>query len=265
MNPAPTIPPTPMFEHQLEQTLRDQVERRARQQRRRQRTGRIALAGVAAAALVGALILASMGSQPDRTGSDGNNVTTQTTPRTSPATSSQTTTSADTSATTQTTDTTNTTASSGASDATGSLSSAQVRGGPRGAPPCAPPGDLRGGDGTDHQTTVNNPQLAPLRASSTYPGGVRWAVCGAGTEGSFELFNLRSHDNGATWKVIDTGISLVAFHAGDDVTVTFTSARTGEMRVVSLVGERDDHYQTTNGGHTWHCASGTGPAPCTTN
>jgi hypothetical protein len=124
-------------------------------------------------------------------------------------------------------------------------SSASVAGGPGGAPPCAEAGAGQEG------ATVEHPERAPLQAQESFAGGVRWAVCGADIAFSDKLLNLRSDDDGQTWTVTDTGLAMTPSHAGDQVEVQLSSATSGEIHLVSQVGERDDRYRTDDGGRSW--------------
>jgi hypothetical protein len=131
------------------------------------------------------------------------------------------------------------------SSGTGAPASASVPGGPGGAPPCAEQGAGQEGASVEH------PERAPLQAEATFADGVRWAVCGADPAFASELLNLRSEDAGQSWSVTTTGLSMSPFHAGDQVDVQLTTATTGQIRLVSEVGERDDRYETYDGGLTW--------------
>jgi hypothetical protein len=131
------------------------------------------------------------------------------------------------------------------SPGTGAPASASVSGDPGGAPPCAEQGASQEGASVEH------PERAPLQAEATFADGVRWAVCGADPVFSSELLNLRSEDGGQSWSVTTTGLSMSPSHAGDQVDVQLTTATTGQIRLASDVGERDDRYETDDGGLTW--------------
>ena len=118
-------------------------------------------------------------------------------------------------------------------------------GGPGGAAPCAP-SDFPG----EYGATINEPEKFPLKAEADY-GEFRWAVCGAGVVDSAELINLHSEDAGETYTVTDTGLSMLPFHAGDRVDVELHEDRTGSIHLVSMVGELDTTYTTSNGGLDW--------------
>lgn len=78
-------------------------------------------------------------------------------------------------------------------------------------------------------------------------------MCGASPVFSSELLSLRSDDDGATWKVMVTPISLSPHHAGDDVRVTLSSVTTGRVTLTSLVApSQDASYDTADGGQTWN-------------
>ncbi|HEV7759847.1 MAG TPA: hypothetical protein VGO78_12695 [Acidimicrobiales bacterium] len=124
-------------------------------------------------------------------------------------------------------------------------STGSVPGGPGGAAPCAAAGAGQEG------ASVGHPERAPLQAQETFAGGVRWAVCGADPVNSDKLLNLRSDDGGQTWTVTDTGLGMSPFHAGDQVEVQLSSATAGEIHLVGRVAERDDRYQTADGGLSW--------------
>ena len=120
-----------------------------------------------------------------------------------------------------------------------------VKGRPGGGPPCAP--GLEGEYGAD----ISHPERAPIQEAAEFAHGVRWAICGADTAMTGELLNLRSADNGDTWRVTDTGIGMSPHHAGDSITIRLVSAESGRMRLRSRVGDFDDTYVTTDGGLTW--------------
>jgi hypothetical protein len=119
-------------------------------------------------------------------------------------------------------------------------------GGPGGAPPCAP----EGSDG-EYGEAIDHPERAPLQAQAQFAGGVRWAVCGASPVFSDKLINLRSDDSGASWTVNEIGTGISPHHAGDHVEVQLTDATHGTMRIVSQVAERDETYETRDGGTDW--------------
>lgn len=78
-------------------------------------------------------------------------------------------------------------------------------------------------------------------------------MCGASPVFSTELLSLRSEDDGATWDVTVTPISLSPHHAGDDVGITLSSDSTGRVTLTSLVApSQNASYDTTDGGHTWN-------------
>lgn len=122
---------------------------------------------------------------------------------------------------------------------------AVVTGRAGGTPPC----DAASAVGR-YGAIVSHPERAPLIAESTF-ADLRWAICGASPVFSDAILNLRSDDNGATWSVNDTGVGLVRSHAGDLVEITFIDATSAEMHVVSPVAERDERYETLDGGHAW--------------
>ena len=226
------IPGTPRFVDQLERVLRSSVERRADRRRRLRRRG---LAAVAAAVVAVAAVFAVLSSLGD--GSGGRVETSSDEPGSAPdvprgpAPPGPTSSSPPTTASPETT---------------------VVTGRDGGAPPCAP---LNG----DYAASVSYPEHAPLRAEATFDDGVRWAICGADPAGSSQILNLRSDDGGATWFVSDTGIWISAHHAGDVVEVRFTDATSADMHIASLVGERDERYETTDGGGTWRCVATADP------
>ncbi|HKE74808.1 MAG TPA: hypothetical protein VKB57_14400 [Acidimicrobiales bacterium] len=123
-----------------------------------------------------------------------------------------------------------------------------VPGRPGGAAPCAAPGAGAYGANPAH------PERAPRQATATFPGGVRWALCGADPSYSGDVLNLRSGDGGATWSVTATPIAINLLHAGDTLDVRFADASRAEVHVVSAVADRDDRYVTADGGRTWRLA-----------
>jgi hypothetical protein len=261
------IPPTPRFDDQLEQMLRNRAEQRAARSRRGVRSRRLVLAPVAIAVVIVVVVLLLIGGhdqddrtvtspgpqpsttdEPDRSPGGRNpssSETSETTESTERTERTETTRTTQTSRTTESTETTPTTESPTESPATPG-DTAAVPGRASGSPPCAPASSTG-----DERASVSHPERAPLIAQSSFPGGVRWALCGASAVFEAAILNLRSDDGGATWSVSDTGIGLVRSHAGDRVDVTFVDATTAEMHVVSLVGERDERHRTTDGGLTW--------------
>lgn len=124
---------------------------------------------------------------------------------------------------------------------------AVVAGTTGGPPPCA--ADSAGAYWGD----AAHPEHAPLRREAAFDSGHRWAMCGASPVFSSELLSLRSDDDGATWSVMVTPISLSPHHAGDDVRITLSSDRTGRVTLTSLVApSQDASYDTTDGGQTWN-------------
>jgi hypothetical protein len=124
---------------------------------------------------------------------------------------------------------------------------AKVAGRADGSPPCAPLHVHKFGADTTH------PDRSPLQAVAVFAHGVRWAVCGADSEFQGDFLNLRSADNGKTWRITDVGFSFVLRHAGDQFRIKLASPNVGHMRIISLVGQADDKCATIDGGHTWHC------------
>lgn len=234
-------PSTPRFDDRLEQVLRTSVKSRARRNRWVRRRGLVAMA---ATAVVLALTLAVLPSLRD--GSGGRVETSGDEPGSDPDVRRGPSETATTSPPPQSTAAPDTTTS--APPTTAPPETAVVNGLAGGPPPCAP---VYG----DYAASVTHPERAPLIAEATFAGGVRWAICGADSVFSSEILNLRSDDSGATWLVSDTGIGLLRFHAGDAVEVNFVDATSAEMRIVSQVGERDERYETTDGGRTWRCVA----------
>jgi hypothetical protein len=235
-------PGTPRFADQLEQVLRDQVEQRAVQARRAARRRRITLAVAPVAVAVAVVIALAVGrDHPDdraRTSTGPQPSATHVPDRSSTTSTTSSSTSSTTGSTQPTTTTTTTTTTTPAGTAV-------VAGDAGGPPPCAP--ELSDYEGA----SIEHPERAPFIDEASFPGGVRWAICGASPAAASDILNLRSDDNGATWSVTDTGLDLSPFHGGDRVDVTFTDATSAEIRLVSLVAERDDRYRTTDGGRTW--------------
>jgi photosystem II stability/assembly factor-like uncharacterized protein len=123
---------------------------------------------------------------------------------------------------------------------------ATVAGTTGGPPPCA--SDLSGGYWGD----AAHPEHAPLRQEAAFDDGHRWAMCGASPVFSPELLSLRSEDDGATWDVTVTPISMSPHHAGDDVAITLSSDSAGRVTLTSLVAaSQNASYDTSDGGQTW--------------
>jgi hypothetical protein len=116
-----------------------------------------------------------------------------------------------------------------------------------GSPPCATKGNGKFGADTAH------PERSPIQAEIRLAHGFRWAVCGADTNFEADFLNLRSSDDGKTWRVTDAGFAFVPFHAGDRLAINLVDARIGRMRLVSLVAQSDDDCVTSDSGGDWHC------------
>jgi hypothetical protein len=125
--------------------------------------------------------------------------------------------------------------------------------------PCAPGREATGRPSPQH------PERAPLIDAQSFANGVRWALCGAATTGEATILNVRSTDSGRNWVATDTGFHMSTHHAGDAVTVTFTDATQARVRLLSYVGERDDTYETGDGGATWELVRSVEPGPYPTN
>lgn len=141
--------------------------------------------------------------------------------------------------------TTNTTLASVPATTTTLPSTASVIGGLNGTPPCA------SGDEGAYGADVAHPERAPLQATATFPGGIRWAICGASISFGSDLLNLRSANDGRTWTVTKTGFGMSPHHAGDNINVALTNPSVGRVRLRSRVADFDDTYSTTDGGTVW--------------
>ncbi len=101
-----------------------------------------------------------------------------------------------------------------------------------------------------------HPERSPLQAVRSFPPGKdRWAICGASTVFSGDLFSVRSTDGGKHWTATATGLTISPSHAGDHVTVTLDDFQHATIRLISPVVSRDDTYRTTDGGTTWRSTS----------
>ena len=127
------------------------------------------------------------------------------------------------------------------------LSTAVVAGRTDGASPCAPHNQGKFGADPTH------PERSPIQAELRLAHSARWAVCGGDVTFQGDFLNLRSTDDGKTWRVTDIGFSFVPFHAGDRLSVSLVDAMIGRIRLVSLVAQSDGTCGTTDGGNTWHC------------
>jgi photosystem II stability/assembly factor-like uncharacterized protein len=70
---------------------------------------------------------------------------------------------------------------------------------------------------------------------------------------SAELLNLRSRDDGTTWRVTDTGIAFSPHHAGDVLDIAVPDALHGAIRIKSPAtgSNAETIYTTSDGGLTW--------------
>lgn len=125
-----------------------------------------------------------------------------------------------------------------------------VAGKPGGRPPCASTHTAGG-----YQADIVHTERAPQRALAIFTNGVRWAVCGDTQAFGGDLLNLRSVNNGTTWRVTDSHVGASLSHAGDRLNVTLVNINVGTIHAVSLVTDYDTSCTTSTGGQTWRCST----------